>query len=93
MLVGGTAVGLFDFMAVRLDPAKVGGRQFVINWLLADSDEQAALTLQNSTLTHVMGKRAPDAEVLVTTTRAVLVALNLRRVTMTQAIEAGGHRL
>jgi alkyl sulfatase BDS1-like metallo-beta-lactamase superfamily hydrolase len=85
-----TTSTLFDFMAVRLDPAKVGGRQFVINWLLADSGEQAALTLQNSTLTHIMGKRAPDAEVSVTTTRAVLVALNLRRVTMTQAIEAGG---
>jgi alkyl sulfatase BDS1-like metallo-beta-lactamase superfamily hydrolase len=84
-----TTSTLFDSMAVRLDPAKVGDRRFVINWQFTDSGEQAVLTLQNSTLTHMMAKRAPDAQASVTMTRAVLVALNLRRMTAALAIEAG----
>lgn len=80
---------LFDFMAVRLAPARVGGRQFVMNWQLTDSNEQAVLTLQNSTLSHLMDKRVPHAQLSVSTTRVVLVDLNLRRKTVAQAIEAG----
>jgi alkyl sulfatase BDS1-like metallo-beta-lactamase superfamily hydrolase len=88
VLAGNAMIRRAQFQFGGLLPKGPRG-QFMINWLLADSGEQAALTLQNSTLTHVMGKRAPETEVSVTMTRAVLVALNLRRVTMTQAIEAG----
>ena len=89
LLVALTAQTLFDFIAVRLNPERVAGRQFVINWHLEDSGERLAQKLSNSTLTQLMDKVEPGAAAAVSTTRATLVALIVRRTTVVEAIGAG----
>jgi alkyl sulfatase BDS1-like metallo-beta-lactamase superfamily hydrolase len=84
---------LFDFIAVRLNPAKVIGRSFVLNWSLTDTGEKLALTLKHSTLTQVMDKTVADADAAVSTTRDTLVALIVRKQSVAQAIEAGTLRV
>ncbi|MCG6950991.1 MAG: MBL fold metallo-hydrolase, partial [Betaproteobacteria bacterium] len=80
---------LFDFVAVRLDPARVAGRSFVLNWVLEDTGERVAQTLKHSTLTQRMDRIADDAAATVTTTREVLVDVILRRKTVAEAMAAG----
>jgi alkyl sulfatase BDS1-like metallo-beta-lactamase superfamily hydrolase len=80
----------FDFMAVRLNAARATGHRFAINWHFTDTGERLALNLENATLTHVMGQQDPQAAASVTTTRATLEALALRRTTPMQAMQSGG---
>ncbi len=80
---------LFDFMAIRLNADKVDGRRFTINWQFTDSRENLTLNLENSTLTQRIGDAAPDADATVTTDRATLVALVVRRATVAEAIADG----
>jgi alkyl sulfatase BDS1-like metallo-beta-lactamase superfamily hydrolase len=80
---------LFDFIAVRLDPARVEGRSFVINWVLEDTGERVAQTLEHSTLTQRMDRVEPAAAASVTTPRATLVDLILRRKYVAQAVSDG----
>lgn len=80
---------VFDLIAVRLDPARAAGRRLRINWHLTDTGERLALTLARSTLTHVPGKIAADAQACVTTTRPTLDALVLGRTTLGEARDRG----
>ncbi|MFQ5974396.1 MAG: alkyl/aryl-sulfatase [Alphaproteobacteria bacterium] len=80
---------LFDFLAVRLNPERVDGRRFRVNWRITDSAETLTLNLENSALTQIMGTLAPEADATVTTTRATVVALCLRRTTVAKAIAGG----
>jgi alkyl sulfatase BDS1-like metallo-beta-lactamase superfamily hydrolase len=79
----------FDFLAVRLNPARATGHRFAINWRFTDTGESLALNLENATLTHVMGKQVPSAAAAVSTTRATLDALALKRTTPAEAIQSG----
>ena len=84
---------LFDFIAVRLNPDRVNGRSFVLNWTLTDTGERLAQTLMHSTLTQVMDKTVPDVDAVVSTTRDTLVALIVRKQSVAQAIETGTLRV
>lgn len=88
MLVALTADTLFDFIAVRLNPQRVAGRSFAINWRFEDSGEQLVQKLAHSTLTQLNGKQEPAANATVSTTREVLVALIVRRTTVAEAVAA-----
>ena len=60
-----------------------------MNWRLTDTGETLALNLENATLTHVMGKQDPVAAASVTTTRAALEELVLKRTSPAAAMDAG----
>ncbi|MCX7892711.1 MAG: MBL fold metallo-hydrolase [Burkholderiales bacterium] len=83
----------FDFLAVRLDPAKAEGKRMVINWVFPDTNQQVRMNLENSALTHVMGKQAPDADATVTLNRATLDQITLRQKTFVDAAKAGEVRI
>jgi alkyl sulfatase BDS1-like metallo-beta-lactamase superfamily hydrolase len=89
MLSALTSEALFDFMAVRLNGAKAAGLHWKINWHLTDSDERLVVNLQNCTLTHVLGQVAADAVASVRARRDVIVALNVRRTNVAEAVVAG----
>lgn len=89
LLVAVSTEMLFDFIAVRLNPKRVRGQQFVINWNIEDSGECLTQRLCHSALTQVLGKVEPDASVSVTATRATIVSLAVRKLTVAQAIETG----
>lgn len=84
-----TTSTFFDFLGVRLNDEKVEGRRFRIGWRFTDSGETLVANLENSTLTHLMGREASDVDATVTTTRPVLVDLCVRRTTVADAIATG----
>lgn len=63
-----TAV-VFDWLAIRLDPAKAGGLAKRIDWRFTDRGEVVAQTLENATLTQRIGGAAGQPDAAVTTTR------------------------
>ena len=84
---------LFGYLAVRLDPAKAEGKRMVINWELPDTKQQARMNLDNSVLTHAMGKQAADADATITLNRSTLVAVTLRQKTFAQAAGDGSLKI
>ena len=79
----------FDFLGVRLNAAKAEGKTLVINWSFTDSNQRIALNLDNSALTYVAGKQAPNADATVTLARSTLDAVALQRTTFADAVKAG----
>jgi alkyl sulfatase BDS1-like metallo-beta-lactamase superfamily hydrolase len=84
-----TVPQMFDYLAVRIDPAKAEGQRFVIDWDLPDVGERIALTLDNCALTYVDDHEARDAHVTVTIAKPALAALLLGKTSLSQAVIAG----
>jgi alkyl sulfatase BDS1-like metallo-beta-lactamase superfamily hydrolase len=84
---------LFDALAIRLDPAKAAGHSFALNWRFTDRDETLVLTLRHCTITHRMAEQSRQAAASVTTTRATLDSLVLRKLTASEALSSGALRL
>ncbi|MBI3195997.1 MAG: SCP2 sterol-binding domain-containing protein, partial [Rhodospirillales bacterium] len=83
----------FDLMAIRLDPAKAAGQSMVLNWHFTDRAEKFALTLKHCTLSHRMGQWSEQAAAAITTTRATLDAIVLRKTTPVAAMKSGDLRI
>lgn len=55
---------IFDYLAVRLDAAKVAGKSYTIDFVFEDSDETTSVEIGNGVLNHTpAASRAPDATV------------------------------
>ena len=65
----------------------------MLNWRFTDREEEMVLTLKNCTLSHRMGERAGRAVASVTTTRATLDALVLRKTTAPEALMSGALKI
>ncbi len=83
----------FDALEIRLDPAKAAGQAFVLNWRFTDRDETLVLTLKHSTLSHRLGEWSDTAQASVTTTRATLDAIVLRKTTAPDAFASGALKI
>ena len=92
-LAGLTSDVFFDLMAIRLDPKKAAGQALVVNWRFTDRDETLALTLKHCTLTHRMGEPVAGADVSVTTTRATMDQIVMRKLTIPDALASGALKL
>lgn len=92
-LAGLTSDVFFDLMAIRLDAAKAAGQSLVVNWRFTDRNETLVLTLKHSTLTHRMGETAANADVSVTTTRATMDQIVMRKLTIPDALASGALKL
>jgi alkyl sulfatase BDS1-like metallo-beta-lactamase superfamily hydrolase len=92
-LAGLSTDAFFDVMAIRLDPAKAAGQAFVINWKFTDRHETLALTLKHCTLSHRMGDTAGKAAAWVTTSRATLDAIVLRKLLAPDALASGALKV
>lgn len=92
-IAGLTSDVFFDLMAIRLDAAKAAGQSLVVNWRFTDRNETLALTLKHSTLTHRMGETAANADVSVTTTRATMDQIVMRKLTIPDALASGALKL
>ena len=80
---------LFDTMAIRLNGPKAFGRRIALDWTLTDTAETAAMTLENATLNHVMGRYAPKSDASIVTTRATFNTIATAKTTFPDAIKAG----
>ena len=87
-----SAVGidiLFDYLAIRLDPAKAAGQRWHFDWLVSDTGERAALTLEHSTLTCRPGKSATSPDASVVSTRAALDRIALQPQALAEVLADG----
>jgi alkyl sulfatase BDS1-like metallo-beta-lactamase superfamily hydrolase len=80
---------LFDSLAIRLNGPKAFGRRIVLDWTLTDTAETAAMTLENATLNHVMGRHASQPDAGLVTTRNIFNAIATAKTTFPDAIKAG----
>ncbi len=92
-IAGLTSDVFFDLMAIRLDASKAAGQSLVVNWCFTDRNETLALTLKHSTLTHRMGETVANADVSVTTTRATMDSIVMRKLTIPDALASGALKL
>jgi len=93
-LISGLSTDVFfDFIAMRLIPEKAAGRIWRFNWHFTDTDEKIAQNLENSTLTHVLGKEFDQPDVSVTTTRAIFDAVAMKQVTFAETVMSGQSKL
>ena len=83
----------FDYLAVQINPVKAEGKRMVINWVFPDINQQARMNLENSVITHVMGKQAANADATVTLNRSTLDRITLRQTTFPQALKEGSVKL
>src|SRR5207245_4953965 len=76
----------FDYLGTRLNAAKAEGKTMVVNWNFTDSKQQFVMTLENSALTYVPGRLAPNANATVTLQRGTLDAVALQQTTLPDAL-------
>jgi alkyl sulfatase BDS1-like metallo-beta-lactamase superfamily hydrolase len=84
---------LFDYLAIRLDPAKAAGRRWHFDWLVSDTGERAALTLEHSTLTCRPGKTAMNPDASVVSTRAALDRVTLQPQALAEVLADGACKV
>jgi alkyl sulfatase BDS1-like metallo-beta-lactamase superfamily hydrolase len=92
-LAGLSTDAFFDVMAIRLDPTRAAGKAFVINWKFTDRHETMALTLRHCTLSHRMGETVDKPAAWVTTSRATLDAIVLRKLLAPDALASGALKV
>ncbi len=80
---------LLDFVAVRIDPQKIGNEAFAINLTLSDSGEKLLLNVSNCTLNHLANTHSPTAGSSITLSCETLVALIVRQTSVVQASGEG----
>ena len=84
---------LFDYLAIRLDPAKAAGRRWRFEWRIAETGETVTLNLENGTLTQRPGRAGVSADATIETGRAVLESAVLRPAALAEAVAAGACRV
>jgi alkyl sulfatase BDS1-like metallo-beta-lactamase superfamily hydrolase len=84
---------VFDFIAVRLNHAKVEGRDLGINVVFTDTGERYALELSNTVLNHTKGRVLRNPVATLSITRAALLRMLVARVPLPELIKGGEARL
>jgi len=84
---------IFDFIAVRLNHAKVEGRDLGVNVVFTDSGERYALELSNTVLNHTKGRMLKSPAATLSLSRPALFKMLLARVPLPELIKAGEAKL
>jgi len=88
-----TVPHFFDFMAVRMDADKAAGKKLTLNWRFTDLNQRYAMTLRNSALTYLEDAAAPNPTASITLDKATLDRINLRELSLPDAIRNGSMRV
>jgi alkyl sulfatase BDS1-like metallo-beta-lactamase superfamily hydrolase len=77
-----------DYLAIRVDGAKLQSLSARIDWVLEDepSEQRQCITLSNGALNHRAGSHGPQAELTIRTTRTELVRLSAGRDALADAL-------
>ncbi|MEJ8825500.1 alkyl sulfatase dimerization domain-containing protein [Variovorax humicola] len=84
---------IFDLIAVRLNHAKVEGRDVGINFVLTDTGERYALELSNTVLNHTKGRVLTKPAATLSISRNALFKMLVARVPLPDLIKAGEAKL
>jgi alkyl sulfatase BDS1-like metallo-beta-lactamase superfamily hydrolase len=82
---------LFDYLAVRLNGPKAAGKKIGLNIDFTDLKKQYGLVVENAVLNH--GKPLAQADATLTLSKATLDAIQLKEVTLEQAIAKGDLKI
>jgi alkyl sulfatase BDS1-like metallo-beta-lactamase superfamily hydrolase len=82
---------LFDYMAVRLNGPKAAGRKLTVNFDFTDLGKQYALTVENGVLNYATALDA-GADATLTIAKQQLDRIQLKQLTMEQAVASGAAR-
>lgn len=88
-----TTVQFFDFLAIRLDPAKAETLSFVANLTTPDTGQRFVIELSNGALTTLEGAAAADPDVSVTIDRAHLERAMTGEVSLAALLTDGSAHL
>ncbi|MBS0474597.1 MAG: MBL fold metallo-hydrolase [Proteobacteria bacterium] len=83
----------FDLLAVRLDADKAQGHDMTLDWTFPDTGQRFAITVRNGVLTWREGARGASADVSVTMDKPTLDRINLREISLTDAVAAGAVKI
>lgn len=83
----------FDYLGVRLNGPKAQGVKLGVNFEFTDTQQQYAVTVENSTLIYQSGKKLADADAGVVLKRSTLDAIAARESTFQDEIAGGGITL
>jgi alkyl sulfatase BDS1-like metallo-beta-lactamase superfamily hydrolase len=83
---------LFDYMAVRLNGPKAAGKKLTLNIDFTDLKKQYAVTVENGVLNYASKPNA-GADATLTIAKRMLDKVQLKQVTMDQALATGDARL
>jgi len=78
-----------DFLAVRMDSAKVGDLEFTMNLVTPDNGKQYAVELSNATLTNIEGFQVENADLTLTINRSDLETVMMGQKRLKTMIEDG----
>jgi alkyl sulfatase BDS1-like metallo-beta-lactamase superfamily hydrolase len=82
---------LFDYLAVRLNGPKAAGKKIGLNIDFTDLHKQYGLAVENAVLNY--GKPLAQADAKLTLSKATLDAIQLKEVTLEQAIAKGDLKI
>lgn len=82
---------LFDYLSVRLDGPKAAGKKIGLNIEFADLHTQYGLAVENAVLNHGKPLTKPDAT--LTLSKATLDALQLKKLTLQEAVANGDLKI
>jgi len=82
---------LLDAMAIRLDGPRAWDARLRIDWVIADPDEEHALTVRNGVLRHRAGRHDPPGDAAMLVDRGALDQL-LKTADIAELIESGRLR-
>ncbi|BDY03854.1 alkyl sulfatase dimerization domain-containing protein [Ferrimonas sp. YFM] len=78
-----------DFLGIRLDSAKAGEQEFVINLVLPDINEEFVVELSNATLTNIKGVQANNPDLTLTINRSDLEPVMMGTASFDDQVTAG----
>ena len=78
----------FDYFAVRLDAEKAAGKKIALNVEFTDLNKSYALTVENGVLNHA-AKPVANANAKLTLAKSTLDRIQLKEITLDQAIASG----
>jgi alkyl sulfatase BDS1-like metallo-beta-lactamase superfamily hydrolase len=84
---------VFDLLAVRLNHAKVEGRDLGINFVFTDTGERYALELSNTVLNHTKGRVLSNPAATLSLSREALFRMLVAKVPLNDLVKAGQARL
>lgn len=82
---------LFDYLSVRLDGPKAAGKKIGLNIEFTDLHTQYGLAVENAVLNHGKPLTKPDAT--LTLSKATLDALQLKKLTLQEAVANGDLKI
>jgi alkyl sulfatase BDS1-like metallo-beta-lactamase superfamily hydrolase len=82
---------LFDYLAVRLNGPKAAGKHIGLNLDLTDLHQQYGLVVENAVLNY--GEPLASADVSLSLSKATLAAIQMKKVSIDEAIASGDLKL